>query len=431
MFNWWGNHKIGVVGSQRSGKTVLLTSLLWHLQCHDPDEFKLGKNPGKTRVRDFKYIKNRNHDFNFEANKNYFITEHSWPAKTTDFGLAECHYQRSDQMCERHLTFVDIPGERTADILIWKAKNYAEWVEALCDYWCLTPGSWQIMGAYWKKAEELADFDTLKKEYKSAMLTMGYNHLPITPSTFFLSCDGSMLGDENNKNLEKLIASRPIWSGGELFPVPPAWKNKYPKEYRNLEKTFERYKVEVLKPFLKEVDACDNFIFCVDVFRTLESGPYDLFLRQREFREFVEHFAPAKFKRIFNKIGKNPPRLAFVATKADMVVNRNLDNLRSLLKDFAKPIEVSSGIEYGYFTCAACVSTGVSPDGTVIGEKAICDEQISIDGNIPERWPDRKNWKNWTYKWPRDMKPKVPSSSVPKQRELNHLFEFIVEGKGR
>src|SRR5215207_4417179 len=43
--------RVGVVGLYSAGKTVLLTSLINHLQDHDPDRFPLGK-PG-TQIRRF------------------------------------------------------------------------------------------------------------------------------------------------------------------------------------------------------------------------------------------------------------------------------------------------------------------------------------------------------------------------------------------
>ena len=43
--------RVGVVGLYSAGKTVLLTSLINHLQDHDPDRFPLGSK--ETRLRKF------------------------------------------------------------------------------------------------------------------------------------------------------------------------------------------------------------------------------------------------------------------------------------------------------------------------------------------------------------------------------------------
>ena len=186
----------------------------------------------------------------------------------------------------------------------------------------------------------------------------------------------------------------------------------------------------------KEIETCDHFVFCVDIFNILEAGASCgmqlLQHQQREFREFVQHLAPETFRRIMNRIRLKSarPRLAFIATKADMVSGKNLENLSYLLKDFASPASSFSGIDVGFFTCSACVSTEINQST----EDVICQElyngkyeQLRIEANLPESFPDSSNWPKNIF--PKKMKPIIPPSQPPSQKNLDKLLEFLIEDK--
>lgn len=420
MLNWYGNHKIGVLGSSNSGKTILLTSLLWHLYNHDPERFALAD---QVKISNFKQKKYEQNNFNFELYKNTFTQRHTWPDKTTDFSIADCRYSRQGCLCERHIKFVDIPGERVSDILLWTAKSYSEWVKSLYDFWQESPNIKDIMNEYWKKASNVGiGINQLNIAYKTAMWKMLDCFCPITPSTYLLGTDGRMLGDKHNPR-EQAIQSRPIWDKGELLPVPESWRQERSLEYKTFEKNFKLYKKQVLKPLFDEIEDCDNFIFCVDVLNILMSGPELLLQTQREFRDFIEHLAPSKLGRLLNLVGNNPPRLAFVATKSDMVPAEDKDKFKYLLKDFSEPL-VAAGVKHRYFICSACVSTEMREDQLIGRDFENPQDHILIQCNLPESWPDQ--WNGEDYLTP-NVAPVVSVTRAPEQVNLNTLFEFIVE----
>ena len=101
MFNWYGNHKIGFWGTANSGKTIFITSLLWHLPEHNPEKFKFGKN---ITIKDFKIIEHKDHDFKFEKHKNAFIRQHSWLDKTADYSITSCKSEcwKRSVLCDEH-----------------------------------------------------------------------------------------------------------------------------------------------------------------------------------------------------------------------------------------------------------------------------------------------------------------------------------------
>ena len=130
--------KIGVLGTSYSGKTVLLTSLLWHLRNFTGDTFRLGKET-KAEIKNFTLeFDDENKCFPFEAYSNAYVTNGKWPSKTQDYAIARCTYYRTDFGSKRDVTFVDIPGERVSDVFIWKARDYADWCNQIINHFWTT-----------------------------------------------------------------------------------------------------------------------------------------------------------------------------------------------------------------------------------------------------------------------------------------------------
>src|SRR5688500_14769992 len=74
--------RVGVVGLYNSGKTVLLTSLINHLQDNDPDRFALGGRD--TRLRKFATLPPDDgwEAFNYAGSRDALVHGGRWPAKT-------------------------------------------------------------------------------------------------------------------------------------------------------------------------------------------------------------------------------------------------------------------------------------------------------------------------------------------------------------
>ena len=123
--------RVGVVGLYNAGKTVLLTSLINHLQDHDPDRFPLG-NP-QTRVRKFAALPpDEGWDpFNYAGCRDALVHGGRWPGKTRDRSQYVCKFERSDwTFSDCLLKLFDLPGERIADAAM-AGRTYAEWSDHL------------------------------------------------------------------------------------------------------------------------------------------------------------------------------------------------------------------------------------------------------------------------------------------------------------
>src|SRR3954453_10415274 len=86
----------GVVGLYNAGKTVLLTSLINHLQDHDPDRFALG-GP-ETRLRKFTALPpdDGGEAFNSAGCRAPLVRGGRWPKKPRDRSQYACRFERSD-----------------------------------------------------------------------------------------------------------------------------------------------------------------------------------------------------------------------------------------------------------------------------------------------------------------------------------------------
>lgn len=420
MNNFCGNHKIGILGPANSGKTVFLTSLIWHLSNHNQDLFKIGKK-GEAQIQRFEIKKAKTNNFNFEKYKNTFAQEHRWPKKTQDFSIFECSYLRNDVTFKRDISFVDIPGERMSDILIWKSKTYKEWCQNLFEFYNNNPKFSKIMNEYENRVEKVSStkaeaINELSRVYKEAMIKMLDNYCPVTPSTYALGTDGVMIPEDNNEAL-----SRPIWDNGVLLPLPENWETDKPDVYRQIERTFYNYKNQVLKPLFDKINSCDNFIFFVDILDILECGYSSIIHKKEEFKAFINELSPSRFMTFFNRIIHSTPRIAYVAPKSDMVDKK--DNFEALLRDFAKGI-LPYGMKYNTFVCSSCVSTE-RKEGLLSGKFSENGTETNFSP-VPERWPD-KVWEEKEYQFPK-ICPVIPAMEPPRQTNLNKIFDFVTEG---
>lgn len=427
MLNWWGNRKIGIVGMDHSGKTMFITSMLCHLAKHDPSKFSLGPN-GKAQIKNFQIIVRKDHDFNFEKHRNTLIQQNRWPAKTLDYSIAECRYEQDGRFCDRHLKIVDIPGERLADIKIWQAKNYHAWVESLWQFWENDPNIKKYMSKYMDSARNPdSSLVDLGKEYKTAIWDLMEHYCPITPSTYFLNVDGSMIREKNEEVKKEMIENRHIWNKKDLLPLPKSWFEDHTAEYKEQKKLFYDYKKKVLKPLFREIDDCDHFILCVNIPGILDRGPERMLYEQWLFENFMDELKPSKFIRFRDRCLRNPPRLAFVATQSDRDSSKNHNNLKYLLEQFVLGTKIISGVKAEYFTCSACNSFEDNQNGDYIGHNLRNNDEIKKSNcpAIPSAWPnDKDGWDKAQQNFP-ELVP-IIKDRKPRQDGLNIIYEFIV-----
>ncbi len=445
--------KIGIWGTLYSGKTVLLTSLLWHLDEFSPDTFRLGK---QGDIRDFQLDERGTRCFNYHGNACKLVTEGKWPAKTKDFSIAHCTYHRANAYWQRDVTFVDIPGERVCDALIWQNRDFDDWSRQLQNFWSGDEQLQTIVADYQtilraieaSPADEATSMKTLVDEYRKALVEMGYHHVPcITPSTFVL--------DEDGVTLESLPAGslwqRPLWRGGDFLPLPDGWATSTKPVLQALHtqcrQAYDAYRRDVLKPLFREIDDCEAFVVCVDIFNILTSGPARYYQVKEEIRRFFQLIRPGKFGSMLLDVQKamdavrlgrllpsfmqvRPPKVAYVATKADMAIGSDgKSRLKHLLSEMVRGVCNTSYVQSRLFTCCAGKTFDYDADAKeVVYWLESAERRVKRD-LWPELPPSWQVWQPKTYgQFARQGRPmQVMAGAPPEQSNLDSLFEFITE----
>lgn len=442
--------KIGLFGTADSGKTVLLTSMLWHLknQGRNASLFPLGKG-GEGKIQDFK-LETTHHQFNFRGHMHNLVEKGGWPMRTKDFSIAKCSYTRSDfTFGSRDVSFVDIPGDRVPDVHMWRAKNFAEWSEVMFSLWEEDEDILDCMKDFMKLCNNHPDSDFKRKltdVYKQCLKKLLENYSPVlTPSTFLLKENGDILPSLDDETVGK----RKIWDFGDFFPLPDSWaeeSGELRRIYRECELCFTQYKQRVLKPLFGEIDDCDGFIICIDIFDILVNGPSKRSQVISEVDKFFNLIKPRKFAKYLVQIHDivkglsrgmlelpfgRKPKVAYVATKSDMALRYDdMDKLEHLLEDIVCHSNQSSLVDTKLFTCCAAKCYECTDDEVFYKINGATKPMgIEYWPKLPSRWPNRNV--NWYEKYKNFFIPAEPlQKSVnepPEQDNLNKVFDYITE----
>jgi len=445
--------RIGVVGLYNAGKTVFLTSLLNHLENHEADRFPLGK-PG-TAIRKFEV---RPPDagwsnFSYATFRDALVHGGKWPDKTTDRSMISCQFERSDwPFSDALVKLYDLPGERLADAAMAN-RNFAEWSDHLLEmirndtpYRTSCAGFLEALAAPTPTEKGICD------AYKLALAKLILAFKPmISPSTFLLDTRGSAA---RPADAEVLAASRCCGLGAdsEFAPLTPEVRNAQPQLGALFAARYERYKAEVVLPFLDSLKSCHSLVVLVDVMMLLAGGVGMYDDNRQILRDLFHVLDPGETA--MQKFGRNLAkvflphdlrpgwinRVAFVAPKLDLVHPSDRDRMLRLLKSMVgKLAENRDGLKYKFFNCAAVVSTKLLPSAN--GERKMVGVPYRGEGGLkiapggsqsftvselPDDWPIR--WHPGDFAYP-EVYPAMPARKdcPPEQINLEKVFDFVLD----
>ena len=440
--------KVAITGIHNSGKTVFLTSLLWQLiEIKRNKNFHLGND---IKISDFREIRSRDsgeNTFEFRLHRQRMAYKKEWPQKTKDIHRFYCQFNCSRKeglldflsrllqpikwlsqpfsQWSQQLDILDFPGERIADAAIAVHDDFGEWSNHMFGSFDYESGS-RLQQAL--EAENV-EFDTAVRAYRETLVSFIRDCKPlISPSVFFLDRKGELLDREK---LESAASERPcgLDADSQFAPLPKSVLKNNPKLAKKMRRHFEMYRKGVVKPLFDDLATSDSLIVLIDIPSLLLGGVQ----RYNDNRQIISDLFGAIGKKKL-KILSSLKRVAFVATKADMILRNDLERRRltDLLRQMNEQAAsvLPTDVDIGWFECSACWSTapGSSEDtlycvsGQNNPEKK--DTELSITP-LPDSWPP--NWNPEEYKFP-DVFPNIPLNFQipPKHQELDEIFKFAV-----
>ena len=421
--------KLGVTGLSRSGKTVFITSLIYHLLERTNLPFFEPLRSG--RIIDC-YLEPHPDDllprFDYEGNfKKLTGTTRAgagpeWPEGTRFISqLRLTIIYQSDHFISRHLgnsklhiDIIDYPGEWLLDLPLLE-KDYQTWSKEAIEFaeqshaapfakkWLELTNKINPEGELDEaKAKELADaFTQFLRETR-----LSSPDLPTFPPGRFL-----MPGDLKNSpalTFAPLKCATRTMTEGSLASL--------------MERRFEAYKTHIIRPFYRQFfTQLDRQIVLVDVLSNLNAGQSHINHLRKSLAEILKSFSPGAHHWLTSIWNKKIDRLVFAATKADHLHHHNHDQLQSLLSDITKEAIQEANLKGADVKVQALASlrttrevtieqngvsynaiTGIPQEGTIFQGKEFDGktEVVLFPGDLPERdlperdlperdWPER------------------------------------------
>lgn len=464
--------RIGVVGTQNSGKTVFLTSLINHLRDHEPHDFVLGAGARVTKFQTKKIDKRMGEALNYAAYRDALVYKGKWPQKTRDLSHFICSFNRSDwRASASELHLFDFPGERAADAGVAANAAYDDWSDYVIEH--LSSHS-----DYGKHAEAFFGLldgpsitvDRAVAEYKLVLAKLILDYKPlISPSTFLLDTEGTQAQKKPAEEIarDRFSGLKPGPKTGEdrqFAPLSEAARARNPKVAELFRARYDEYRAEVALPVFMYLRSCHRLIVLLDI-PSMLAGGVGMYNDNRDILEsFFEALRPgsgigamvAGALVTVVKLGSlglplqlltfgmqdkldawlgQLDRIAFVATKSDLVRPGDVksERLRGLLKQMTEKFAYDrDDIKSEWFTCSAVISAKAADSpgrlrGKLFGkdnpEKKVMEFAVP---ELPDSWPD--DWRHGDYPFSH-VYPEVPANkgNPPAQEGLDRVFDFIAK----
>lgn len=322
--------RLGVTGLARSGKTVFITSLVANLMDRARMPALLAAGDGRIQAAFLQpqpdYAVPR---FDYETHLAALTadTPH-WPESTRAVSELRLSLRvqpggllsglRGAQTV--HLDIVDYPGEWLLDLALLD-KSYATWASEVLARIAGRPEAAAYLAAS-NAAEVNAKLDeTVAKSLAESFTT--YLHAArdagfydCTPGRFLLPGD---------------LAGSPALT---FAPLPPHDRPHRKSLWREMERRFEAYKAQVVKPFFRDHFArIDRQVVLVDALGAIRKGPQAVEDLRLAMADILGAFRPGQNAFLTRLLmGRRVEKILFAATKADHLHHSQHDRLAALMQ---------------------------------------------------------------------------------------------------
>ncbi len=307
--------RLGVTGLARSGKTVFITSLVANL-------LDRGRMPGLVAQQEGRinaaYLQPQPDDtvprFDYESHLSALTgPQPYWPDSTRAVSELRLSFKvRPAGLLAGlqgprtvHLDIVDYPGEWLLDLALLD-KSYDDWSRETLERIAQRPAAADFLAQI--KAVDPAD---PHDEPTAQALARGFaDYLTAARDAGFYDCTpGRFLlpGD---------LAGSPVLT---FAPLPVEGASRRRSLHREMERRFEAYKSQVVKPFFRDHFArIDRQVVLVDALGAIHKGPQAVEDMRRAMGDILSAFRPGRNAWLSQMLlGKRVERILFAATKAD------------------------------------------------------------------------------------------------------------------
>lgn len=436
--------RVALAGTSGCGKTMFLTSLLWHLEEFNETRFHLRNGVTLRGFRPQSVPKGRT-AFPFKTFRNVLAHEYTWPEKTCDVYHYQCAFSRSDWWRiwgPQSVDFLDLPGERMADAAMVVHDDHGAWSDHVLGHCDQDPVGRQVAAQFRAAADRPgADRRDVVLAWRRALarLVLAYKTF-VSPSVFLLDRNGKQAPKVDQAKLVELRrCGLDEWR--EFAPLPGEARNWNPGLAGQMQHRYRDYRKELALPLFRDLMSAHSLVVLVDVPSLLRAGDRRFVDERQVIIDLLEAMGDDAFHaRILRALGLRDSleRVAFVAAKADLVAPEDLRNgrLHDLLRSMTDRAEkvLPRSVKVQWFVGSACVSTrpGRAPH-TLVGQTQpgpyTADrqaEEFKVTP-FPEEWP--ASWKEGDYRYP-EFWPRVPANLMrpPHHRNLDAVFDFAVLG---
>lgn len=355
---WTGHRRIRValMGTKSSGKTVFLTAIANHLCNHSPENFNLGglrvsfRGPLPDTALDGFPL--------FDATGAWAAFERgTWPPKTTEPSLLALPLTLTDEARGKRevvlLEVLDIPGERVADFPMM-GRSYKEWCVWLQTAWAGSNGTSGAYRGYLARVGAISPADpsaraALFDAYRD-FVADGYAHYAphVTPSVLKLEWNGTAHGGPSAEAFRQAIQNVPLGIAGksgrlrEFAPLPSsafARRSPWRPLVREFSKAYDLYADKVVRPLEDWLGGATSLVYLVDVLELLRAGSRAWFSEKSYGEAAIRMLCPRREGNLLARVGRglwgmlvqtDVRRVRVVATKADLVLAEDRDNLKKL-----------------------------------------------------------------------------------------------------
>jgi len=327
--------KLGVTGLSRSGKTVFITSLIYHLLHRTNLKFFEAHTSGRiSKV----YLEPHPNDllprFDYEGNLSKLTnTPPSWPQGTKHISQLRLTIEyQSDHFPNRflgpstiHIDIIDYPGEWLLDLPLLE-KSYSTWCQEAFSY--ANQNQNLSLAKPWLEQTASISPNMETDEGQAKLLSDQF--------TTFLNA-----ARQNARDLPTIPPGRFLMPGDlkgspalTFAPLHLKGQAIQPDSLASLmQRRFEAYKEKIVRPFYRQFfTRLDRQIILVDVLSALNAGQDQILHLQENLTQILKSFNPGAPHWLTSLWNKKIDRLVFAATKADHLHHHNHDKLQAILK---------------------------------------------------------------------------------------------------